>query len=156
MAYVEATPRLRLWFQLLVKKGWSFPINIGMLSLKKCHTIFSSNNTSKSQYNRCNNKNEFMSFIMFCWILFKLDRIILLITDPPPYSFTTLSNNKKYKWHMTHVTHDTWHVTCDTWQGGGEPSIKTSALMVREWRCSEDISTRDHSVLSVLYFIDLN
>ena len=33
-----------------------------------------------------------------------------MITDPPPISFTTLSEKKKW-----HVTCDTWHVTCDMW-----------------------------------------
>ena len=45
----------------------------------------------------------------------------LLITDPPPISFTTLSEKRKKrkKLHVTHdmwhVTRDMWNVTCDTW-----------------------------------------
>ena len=43
-----------------------------------------------------------------------------MITNPPPISFTTLSekNNKKKikKNYMLHVRCDTWHVTRDTWR----------------------------------------
>ena len=59
----------------------------------------------------------------------KLDRVALLITDPPPTSSTTLSKKTKAKcymghltpgaWHVTsdtcHVIHDMWYLICDTW-----------------------------------------
>ena len=42
------------------------------------------------------------------------------MTDPPPISFSSLSEKKKIKrrkntCHTWHVTHDTWHVTRDVW-----------------------------------------
>ena len=54
-------------------------------------------------------------------------------------------------WHVTldtwHVTCDMWHMTCDTWQvGGGEPfspNFSSLAHVVWEWRCFEDIFTKD-------------
>ena len=59
--------------------------------------------------------------------LYKLDGTgpALLITDPPPISFTNLSKKRQKieknrdMWHMTyntwHMTYDMWHVTCDVW-----------------------------------------
>ena len=50
---------------------------------------------------------------------------------------------------MWHVTHDTWYVTCYTWHmtGGGRWTLSQNfsplALTVWEWRCIEDISTKD-------------
>ena len=53
-------------------------------------------------------------------------RIHCLITNPPPISFTSLSENKTKTcdmWHMTwdtwQVTHDMWHMTHDMFGGGG-------------------------------------
>ena len=59
-------------------------------------------------------------------ILFKLDGVALLITDPPTNSFITFFVKKnlvtKKIWHVTsdmwHMTRDTWHMTCDTWRWG--------------------------------------
>ena len=81
-----------------------------------------------------------------------------LITDPPPTSFTTLYQKKiKLKivthdmWHVTwdtsHMTHDTFHVTHDRWGRWTYPqNFSSLALTVWEWRCSEDISAKDHWV----------
>ena len=51
----------------------------------------------------------------------KLDRVALLITDPPPTSFTILSKKEKenkFTFDTLHMTCDTWHVTHDTWYVG--------------------------------------
>ena len=44
---------------------------------------------------------------------------------------------------MWHVTHDTWHMTCDMWLGGEHSLNYSEAFMVWEWRCSTDNSTKD-------------
>ena len=48
---------------------------------------------------------------------------------------------------MWHMTLDTWHMTHDRW---GEVNILSKCQLpssyVWEWRCSEDISTKDHSL----------
>ena len=59
-------------------------------------------------------------------------------------------------WHITrdmwHLTPDTWHMTYDTWHmtGGGRwtlfQNVSSLARTVWEWRCSEDISTKDQWV----------
>ena len=62
-------------------------------------------------------------------------------------------HEKVIPWHVTcdtwHGTHDMWHVTSDMWHmtDGRRWTISQNvsflALMVWEWRCYEDISTKD-------------
>ena len=73
--------------------------------------------------------------------VFKTRRGSPMVTDPPPTKFTTLSHFFPFsnaKFDTSHVTRDTWHMTCDMTGGGS-----SLALPVWEWRCLEDISTKD-------------
>ena len=79
----------------------------------------------------------------------------MLITNPPPTSFTTLSEKKKEK----NVACDTWHVTCDMWYvtrdmwhvtGEGRwtfsQSFSSLALTTLEWRFVEYLEEKADSL----------
>ena len=57
---------------------------------------------------------------------------------------------------LWHVTCDTGHMTRDMWHrtGGGRwtfsQTFSSLALTVWEWRCSEDISTKDESINEIM------
>ena len=63
-------------------------------------------------------------------------------------------------WHMTrdmwHVTHDMWQVTHDMWHVTGwgrwtfTQNFSSLALMVWEWKCTEDISTNHQSLSDLI------
>ena len=62
-------------------------------------------------------------------LVYKLEGVALLTTDPPPTSFTTLSDFYCFihiNIYIYILTHDTWHVTCDTqrvWLKNAKPEI---------------------------------
>ena len=73
----------------------------------------------------------------------KIDGVAPLITDPSQTSFNILSKK---------MSGDMWHMTCDMWDvtGGGwwtfSQNVRSLALTIWEWRCFEDIFTKDHWV----------
>ena len=82
----------------------------------------------------------------------KLNRIGPLDNKPSPTSSTTLSIFYLFIfWTCAtrHVTCDTWLVTCDTWhmtwwgRWTFSQNFSFLALTIWEWRCAEDISTKD-------------
>ena len=79
-----------------------------------------------------------------------------LITDPPPISFTTLSEKKrkekKNTCDMWHVTRDMWHVTRDMWQVTRDTWHVTH---LGGWTFSQNFSSLALTICDLWYYEDL-
>ena len=76
----------------------------------------------------------------------------LLLSDPPSTNSTTLSKQRNDT-----LTHDTWHMTCDTWWGVHILSnLSSLALTVWNWQCLKDSERKDDSmnerIIEIIYY----
>ena len=102
---------------------------------------------------RKNNFTVIFLIIYFSLKEFKLDGIGPVDNRPSTDKFEHFVHTKKnVTCDMWHVTCGTWHMTHDMWHMTGgrrwtfTQNFKFLALMVWEWRGTEDISTNHESV----------